>query len=761
MIDALLGVLGTLIYPLFSVIFLLMDGIEGLFKAFAGTGSVEYDHGSMFHSKKTVIDNDITQIFGPDGDQHAGILYYFFNSDLIQNLFGSILILAIFLIIIFTVLAFIKNVYSSKRKTWQQIIGGTFIGLANFIFIPVCCLLGVMFGNILLEAINGATSPAGNETSFSRKLFISSAYNANEIRYGSWDECLPGGKLDIDAKTDGILWTEGECLGEKLQKLVDDCGLSDRYTIKDGLTKEECAQIVDACYSITGGNARDIYSWWGVETWYRLVNFNYIIMIAGGIFSIYALVFITFGMVKRMFILLMLFVISPALCALYPLDDGNAVKSYTGKVKENILSAYGAVAGMNLFYAIIPLIDGINMPGFNVLDLLGLTSLLLMIAGLYVVKDFISMITSFVGGGNAYSDGAGLAGSVKGTYGKVTGTAKKFRENQRKIVKGAINATSSTIRGTASAATWIGRGAKNVFYKNYKDAASHTTGKAKGLKVALKGTGKTLLSGISHLGEVAAIGLGGMSREEIKREIDQAIAGSTDPYKIYQSVMAGGAKTTDYDAFEMSGYGEKELAMLRADAIAAASDKAAVTVTQYKRNAQYAENDIKKIKALKAADKGYSIAIGRRKNVSTALDEARKKLRLQQQELSKLGSKTKKAEKQAEIDRTQREIEGLTARYTAIEEAIVTAGAELQKAISGIGEGKVKGSETESRARAIRDKKDELTAAIDRGESLEGIDGIVDLLKSLYKVGDDIAGVAHAQYQSNEGTRKAMNPAKK
>jgi len=103
----------------------------------------------------------------------------------------------------------------------------------------------------------------------------------------------------------------------------------------------------------------------------------------------------------------------------------------------------------------------------------------------------------------------------------------------------------------------------------------------------------------------------------------------------------------------------------------------------------------------------------------------------------------------------------LTARYTAIEEAIVTAGAELQKAISGIGEGKVKGSETESRARAIRDKKDELTAAIDRGESLEGIDGIVDLLKSLYKVGDDIAGVAHAQYQSNEGTRKAMNPAKK
>ena len=40
MIDAILGVLGSIIYPLFSIIFLIIDIVQNIFKAFAGTGNV-------------------------------------------------------------------------------------------------------------------------------------------------------------------------------------------------------------------------------------------------------------------------------------------------------------------------------------------------------------------------------------------------------------------------------------------------------------------------------------------------------------------------------------------------------------------------------------------------------------------------------------------------------------------------------------------------------------------------------------------------
>ena len=138
---------------------------------------------------------------GDGGETSTGLIYYLLTSDLIKNLFLSIMLLALFLIIIFTAMAFIKNAYATKQKNWQEIVGNAFKGLANFIFIPVCCLLGVWLSNILLLAINGATS-TGNATKMSRKLFICCAYDANEYR----------NKTEVD---DGDI--------ADIKKLVDTC----------------------------------------------------------------------------------------------------------------------------------------------------------------------------------------------------------------------------------------------------------------------------------------------------------------------------------------------------------------------------------------------------------------------------------------------------------------------------------------------------------------------------------------------------------
>ena len=458
--ELILGAVGTILWSLFSIIFTVIDMIQGIFQAFAGTGTVYID-GNVVGSGNT-------------GDLYdTGIIYYFLQSDLVVNMFFSILYLAIILLIVFTVMAVLKNMYQPTPKKWQEIIASAIKGLGLFIFVPACSLLGVWLGNILLVAIDGATQNTGYATTISRRLFISSAYTANHIR--------------LDAT--GVDWQTYS----KVASLCDTCGIEIR-AFPGGENSGEIdpdyeyyAALVDDCFA-TG--IPSVVANWDVSPWYNLIEINYLLLAAGGIFILYVLGAITFGMVKRLFILVILFIISPAMCAMYPIDEGNAYKSWAGEFKKNLLSAYGAVAGMNLFFSVAPMIEMISIPDIG--DALGLLPLALTVAGLYVVKDIINLISGFAGGENAYSSGAGLMTSVN---------------SRRKQVAGITNKTTRSIAGAfgkaksrADAAREVGNSGAGAFFSS--------------LGGSLKETGKNALSYVGEKGlGIDAIGI----REDAKK----------------------------------------------------------------------------------------------------------------------------------------------------------------------------------------------------------------------------------------------------
>ena len=337
MLDFILGVVGTILYPIFSVIFVVINLLQSIFYQLAGIGTTHYQTGRSWFSNTTITaEND-------GGEGSTGLIYYLLTSNLVKNLFLSILVLAVLLIIVFTAMAFIKNAYASKQKSWQEIVGNAFKGLANFIFIPVCCLLGVWLSNILLNAINGATS-GGGATNMSRKLFICCAYDANRYRYK--DEVSEGDVKDIESLV-------------KKNPIIDDDGrkVTLEFDVNHDKTDQEYfANIVDNVYAQSDVG---IHWYWQVDDHYDLFNFNYLVLVVGGVFMLYVLIGLAYAMVKRMFILLMLFVISPAICAMYPLDEGSAVGSWKKDFIKYTIAAYGAIAGMNLFFAILPSVSAI------------------------------------------------------------------------------------------------------------------------------------------------------------------------------------------------------------------------------------------------------------------------------------------------------------------------------------------------------------------------------------------------------------------
>ena len=423
LVDGILGIIGTIIYPLFGVIYSVIDLVERIFQAFAGTETV-YVSGDQVTSGNS----------GADAD--TGIVYYLLRSDLVRNMFLAMLYLAIILLVVFTIMAVLKNMYQPQPKKWQDIIASAIKGLGLFIIVPACSLLAVWVGNILLVAIDGATSGSSSSATMSGRLFIAASYTSNYIR----------------SDAEGI----DQQKYNEVAALCARCGIEIRaFQPTDGgldTDYEYYASLVDDCFASEAMSAARC-NWGDVNAHYAIIYINFLTLAAGGIFMLFVLGSISFGMVKRLFMLVILFIISPVVCSMYPIDEGNAYKSWFGEFKKNLLSAYGAVAGMNLFLTIMPIVDQIQLGNANG-DWVGLLQLILVIAGLFVVKDVISFISGLAGGDNSYSGGNSLFVSVRGKaksgLGKIGSGATKLRHGGSMAYQASKAAKASGGSGTAA-----------------------------------------------------------------------------------------------------------------------------------------------------------------------------------------------------------------------------------------------------------------------------------------------------------------------
>jgi len=504
--DILLGPVGIILYQSFSILFIAVDTVQTVFTAFAGIGDIRFGG--------TTIKGDGGS--SPSGGEanEQGIIYYLMQSEAVTNLLFSIMMLALLLIVIFTTMAFLKNLYVSKPKNWKEIISSSIKGLANFIFLPVCCLLGVWMGNILLQAIDGATRNSENEN-LSRRLFICCAYNANEYRTGA---------------------AEGAGLAKEI--VTEYVGSDAANSIQEGQTNEYYAEIVDSVYL----DSDKINLFWvtTAQKGYSLWQINYIILVAGGSFMLYVLGSLAFAMIKRIFYLLVLFIVSPAVCALYPLDDGSAVKSWSGEVKKQILSAYGAVAGLNIFFCLLPIINRIELIGWGAMSgfVNMIVQLFITISGLLMVKDFIQLLSGFVGGDNAYSSGSGLMKNAHGAFkkhaGKVAGKAAG--------VHGAFSKANATRNAGGS---WWGS-MKGSVKDGFKGGAENIIKETMGIDI---GANKKTIKAAKEAGEKA-----GKEQKEA-RELHEKAEKFTTKHNHLQNGLASAKAVYDRYAKGQEGAG--------------------------------------------------------------------------------------------------------------------------------------------------------------------------------------------------------------
>ncbi len=193
--------------PIAERLFDALDVIEKLFMGLAGISS------------KTTAQSGRAE----------NVVITLLQGDTTKKLMTSLMLFGICVLILCVILAIVRNVYKEDSKvTISSIIGQAIKAVIGFILVPALCLVGVMFSNIILQAIAGVTSAGGNM--------------GNSFSSGIYDACSIGeeGSIFLDYTSD----MTDENLDEIIKSFKDDVDVKDDET----QTSMEFATIIYAQY---------------------------------------------------------------------------------------------------------------------------------------------------------------------------------------------------------------------------------------------------------------------------------------------------------------------------------------------------------------------------------------------------------------------------------------------------------------------------------------------------------------------------------
>ncbi len=393
----------------------------------------------------------------------------------LNTTFWSLTIFALILLSLTTIVAIIKSHYNEDvgKTSPAKILYGAFKSILTFFIVPAAVVIGLQLSSLLLRTLDDITAgttdaatidgiygsnnrqrfapytsgyegdtfssyggydmfgigqPATNSP-ISGQLFRAAAYNCNRFRTGGYT--LDNINGDGPSMSMGGLFGQGpsyEAAADKMEYVayqvdyafINNLQLSSSYdynTLKANANDtENGARIRHLEFafdrSLDSFSKYDIAFVW---VYYDLWNFNFIVGFAGAISAFGIMISIIIGLMMRLIKSAAMFLIYPPLLGLAPMDDFKAFKSWSNEFIKQILSAFGAIVGLNLLFLILPYVQQISFFDIGLLD--AIVNCVFLITGLIMAKDFISMVAGFVGGGDVFSTGDGAKGQVAKTMG--------------------------------------------------------------------------------------------------------------------------------------------------------------------------------------------------------------------------------------------------------------------------------------------------------------------------------------------------------
>ena len=278
-----------------------------------------------------------------DGSGQEEILTHFITSTEIRNAFLGVFLIGVILLFVFVIIAIIKSEAADPqhKKTKGQILVKALQSFITFLLIPFLLIAGIMLANVVVGAIHASmtgTMLDGNAASnIGGQILVTSGYDAYIGPAGN--------RAEIER-----MFITGELNYNKLSV---------------------------------------------VKRYYDLSQMNFFVGIVGGLVILVMFVMSAVMFVQRIFDIILLYIVSPASVSTIPLDDGGRFRIWREMLISKVLSAYGIILSMNIFFLIIPQVSQIEFFGNTFQD--GIIHLLFVIGGAFSITKANMIIAQLTG----------------------------------------------------------------------------------------------------------------------------------------------------------------------------------------------------------------------------------------------------------------------------------------------------------------------------------------------------------------------------
>lgn len=533
-----------------------------------------------------------TQIFGRDplSEFIYGILGIGDRASVyraLHTVFISLSIFALILLVLATMIAMIKSHYNEDYQTtnpWKYIYAAI-KGILTYFIMPVMVVIGLnlssfilnildqitagtdaekvkaMYGNTIVtnefqsEKLNdkdcytyydffGAGSPTTSST-MGGMLFKAAAFSANRARMGT---------ISISAAQSTGIFGNNSCPDyancksdeERKNYIADQIDFAFMNTIKlrDGSEKASMNWWTSKYSNVRYVRGTDFtgkrttmpsfskYNTTAVWLHYDLWDFQFIVAFGGGVTMVGVMLSVILGLMSRLIKGAALFIIYPPLISLGPLDNFKAFKSWGTQFMQQVLMAYGAILGMNIIMLILPYVQTIQWfgPGtiFGMIN--SIVNMIILIVGILMMKDFIAIVSRFVGGADANSIGNNLKSEVQSTVKKGFSTMTTMAGGTARVAGGAVRLAGGAVKAGGKAIAKRARAEGDRKALDIAEKAGNVNVKADKVNSLLEASKSTEgikgLEGAEKAAATAALKVrsAGGSEDDVKKAIEKELS---------------------------------------------------------------------------------------------------------------------------------------------------------------------------------------------------------------------------------------------
>lgn len=380
-IDLIKDVFAWVFYEVMSVHLRVVDFLGSLFEFFAGTtkGYVTYSDGVT--------------------TKQATVLEVFLGMGEVQKIFLIITLVSVLLAIVFTIIAVLRSMSDmtlENKNPVSKVLKSALKCAVTFMMVPLLCVFMLQMTSVIMQGIDTALSNEENgDITISDTIWLSASMNAAKESAYNADTHSPN--IQVGANDEKRSKYVGK--GEKAQ---------DKYNYNSSSIKED----------------------------FDLSKFDYGLGITSAAVTALILAMSLLMFIRRIFEILVLYLVSPFFVATMPIDEGEMFKKWKDMFIAKFFSGFGSVIAMRLYLMVAPIIatGSVSLyPGNQRID--SIIRLILIIGGAFAVYGAQPMLLKMI----SYEAGAAEQQSMGVVGGLVSQSVG--------LVKGAGGAFANSIKG--------------------------------------------------------------------------------------------------------------------------------------------------------------------------------------------------------------------------------------------------------------------------------------------------------------------------